>query len=193
MPNTREIARTEQRITEVDALQQVIEQLQQDLGEYRELLLRQIESFRQEGAIVEPSWDDAGASPDLAHAHVRRVETPAPAAPPQRSPFELDDFDPDKEEKVGGKPVSVLISDGTISEEPLSGWVIDRPAGGLKILVDDEIKVGSVIGVRPAREDPHSQWINVSVKSVRPERQSWVLTCQFVQRPPWQTLALLNG
>jgi hypothetical protein len=196
MLSRREIARTEQRIAEVDNLQQTIEQLQADLKGYRDALLQQLTALRQEagglagiqaeGEVLESALENDPFFRDLDQA----AGSGAAAA---GSPFETEEEAGQEEQRTGGKPVSVLISDGSISEEPLSGWVIDRPAGGLKILVDDEIKIGTVIGVRPNREHPHAQWINVSVKGIRPERQSFVITCQFVERPPWNALALLNG
>jgi hypothetical protein len=214
MPSTREITRTEQRIAEIDALQQTIEQLQQDLQLYREALRRELELLQQEvaapaaggletvedvapveSAPADPSQLDEEALRNLdeeAFADLGSIGSPQGTAKSDRSPFELEEMEPGSE-KVGGKPVSVLISDGTLSEEPLPGWVMDRPPGGLKILVDDEIKIGTVIGVRPTREHPDAQWINVSVKNIRPERQSFIITCQFVERPPWPALALLNG
>lgn len=214
MASTRDVTRTEQRIAEVDALQQTIEQLRGDLQAYGEALRQELAWLEDQqansGAAARP--EPPAASPKRQPAPSRQPPAPepepaepaeddfvdldeiqpAPAAEQQRpkaSPFELDDPD---ENKAGGKPVSVLISDGTISEEPLSGWVIERPAGGLKILCDDELHVGTVIGVRPNRAHPDAQWINVSVKNVRPERNSFVVTCQFVERPPWNALALFN-
>lgn len=217
MPRSSEITRTEQRIAEIDALQQTIDQLQQDLQLYGQVLRRELDLLQQEAADAPVEQEPVQES---------EVVSELPAAPPAedfpadsmpetanlddadfadldsqieigtaakaRSPFELEEMEGGSD-KVGGKPVSVLVSDGTVSEEPLNGWVLDRPAGGLKILVDDEIKVGTVIGVRPNREHPDAQWINVSVKSVKPERQSYLITCHFVERPPWKALALLNG
>jgi hypothetical protein len=214
MPATQEITRTEQRIAEVDALQQTINQLRQDLQTYTQALRQELDWLRQEGAAPPPSRaplpsPSPSVDPNLPqftpidedkfidldqdifgiNQGVESIQGGPPAATP--SPFELDDDQ--QPDRIGGKPVSVLISDGSVSEEPLSGWVLDRPPGGLKILVDDDIQVGSVIGVRPNREHPDAQWISVSVKSVRPERQSFVLTCQFVERPPWTALALFNS
>jgi hypothetical protein len=204
MAGTGEIANTEQRLTEVDALQQTIDQLREDLNAYSEALRQELAWLQKEEAIAQieqpvaaEAVTDAPPAATGSDEDINWDELVQAPAKPQRSPFELDEVgelgEPGVEEKVGGKPVSVLITDSSISDEPLSGWVIDRPPGSLKILVDDEIKVGTVIGVRPSRDHPQAEWINVSVKHVRPERQSFVITCQFVGRPPWTALALLNG
>lgn len=203
MPSSPEIARTEQRIAEIDALQQTIEQLQQDLQLYREALRRELDLLQEpaDGRAAgggDPEGDQLVGSADeianLADATFRDMDSGAgediplsgPASP---SPFELEE----PSDKTGGKPVSILISDASISDEPVSGWVLDRPPGGLKILVDDDIKPGTVIGIRPTRDHPDAQWISVSVKSSKSERNSFMLQVQFVQRPPWKALAQFNG
>lgn len=229
---SRELTRTEQRIAEVDALQQTINHLRQDLQTYSTALRRELESLRQEAAalpLLEPAPEiepeavqQAPFEDELDDSQFRPLEEevpkfrslvekpkarsgsfgrPAPDSrdeepeadePPRkplRSPFEMDDG----ETKIGGKPVSVMISNGTASSDPLSGWVIDRPSGGFKILVDDEIPIGSVISVKPNVPSPNAQWVNVCVKSRRPERQSFIITCTFVERPAWAALALFNG
>jgi hypothetical protein len=219
MPRNSEITRTEQRIAEIDALQQTIDLLQQDLQLYGQALRRELDLLQKEvvAAPVEEEPEEEQQPVDEQPPEPVAAESfPSDPLPDTsnlddadftdldseigvgltqakaRSPFELEELEGGSD-KVGGKPVSVLISDGSVSEEPLNGWVLDRPAGGLKILVDDEIKVGRVIGIRPNREHPDAQWINVSVKSVKPERQSYLITCHFLERPPWKALALLNG
>lgn len=232
MASSPELIRTEQRIAEVDALQQTINHLRQDLQTYSAALRRELDALRHEAAalpLLEPAPEiehEAASQPaPIAEddddsvfrpleAEVRKFRPPdKPAAEsgsfgrleqdafddleeveetprkPLRSPFEMEDGD----SKIGGKPVSVMISDGTASSDPLSGWVIDRPSGGFKILVDDDLQIGSVIGVKPNVSSPNAQWVNVSVKSKRPERQSWIISCTFVERPPWAALALFNG
>lgn len=208
MPSSPDITRTEQRIAEIDALQQTIEQLQQDLQLYREALRRELELLHEEpvgtpAQALEPAANDepVDAATDsignLDEMSFRDLDAGASnpdeeipmVGSSSRSPFELEEAG----EKLDGKPVSVMISDATISEEPLSGWVLERPPGGLKILVDDEIQLGKVIMVRPTRDHPDAQWINVSVKSSKPERSSFIIVCQFVERPPWKALAQFNG
>jgi hypothetical protein len=198
MPSSPEIAQTEQRIAEIDALQQTIEQLQQDLQLYREALRRELDLLQApaDGAgeasardeLVEVPNDEIAyfGEPSQGGGDAEGSATGEIGDAP--SPFELEE----PSDKVGGKPVSVMISDNSLSDEPMSGWVLDRPQGGLKILVDDDIKVGTVIGVRPTREHPDAQWINVSVKSSKPERSSFVIVCSFVERPPWKALAQFN-
>src|SRR5262249_34855719 len=152
---TSEITRTEQRIAEIDALQQTIDQLQQDLQLYGQTLRRELDLLQQEVAAP-PAEDEAEAVSDTSEEEPQEgvEELPPDTAPDdiapsetanlqdadftdldsdigigqmatkQRSPFELEEMEGGPE-KVGGKPVSVLISDGTVSEDPLNGWVLD--------------------------------------------------------------------
>jgi hypothetical protein len=212
MAGSNDIAHTEQRLTEVDALQQTIDQLREELLAYSDALRQELAWLQQEHAVerieqpveLEPIVEDAPALESISldddddFISTLGLGPTSPAAQyipqsPAQSPFELEEPDLPADGRIGGKPVSVLISDGSISAEPLSGWVIDRPSGGLKILIDDEIQIGTVINVRPSREHPEAEWISVSVKQVTPERQSFIMSCQFVGRPAWKALALLNG
>ena len=197
MPGSREITRTELRIAEVDALQQTIDQLRQDLQAYGEALRQKLAMLRQ-GPAAAPSAPPVEGAPsefaDLDEAFFRDLDEaihPTPGS--SSSPFEFEEMEEVLTGKVGGKPVSVRISDSGINDEELSGWVLDRPEGGLKILVDDEIKIETVIRVRPTRDHPDAQWISVSVKEILPERQSFVISCQFAEQPPRNVLALFNG
>jgi len=229
MPNPREVTRTEQRLAEVDALRQTIQQLKGELAAYGEALREELEWLRQEqaGEEEEAGQEEEATEPVESHEVIESeaVETeeeaseepyepeeepapparPAHAATPQRMarpaprvpvpPPAEDEELPDMVEPSarGGKPVSVLISHGEDDSEPISGWILERPSGGLRILVDEQIPIGSVLSIRPTKEHPHSQWVNISVKSCRPERNSFLLGCSFVERPPWTVLALFAG
>src|SRR5438128_1759268 len=57
------------------------------------------------------------------------------------------------------------------------GWVLNRSGGGLCLLVDEEIAPGTVLTVTPHLGPATFEWIQVEVKSCRPERQSWLLGC----------------
>jgi hypothetical protein len=87
-----------------------------------------------------------------------------------------------------GNPVSVAITNGDGDAEPMQGWVMDRSSGGMRLLVDDAIPAGTVLQVRPAKAPPSFPWLQVKVKSCYPERKSWNLGCQFVQKVSWELL-----
>jgi hypothetical protein len=87
-----------------------------------------------------------------------------------------------------GNPVSVYISNGTTGSEPFQGWVVDRSAGGLRLLVDEPMQPGHQLTVRPVKVHASFPWVQVKVKNCYPERKSWCVGCQFVHRLAWDDL-----
>lgn len=87
-----------------------------------------------------------------------------------------------------GNPISVQISNSAADEETMQGWVVDRSTGGIRLLVDEAVELGTVLNVRPAKVHANYPWIKVKVKSCHPERMSWNLGCQFVEKITWEDL-----
>jgi len=102
----------------------------------------------------------------------------------QRSP-------PEKERRATprrqGNVVSVTLT-AHGREHSLSGWVMNRSGGGLCLLVDEEVPPGTVLTVTPHLGLIAFEWIQVEVKSCRPERKSWLLGCQFLHKHSWDDL-----
>jgi hypothetical protein len=221
MSSSEGISQTEQRIAEVSALQQTIAEFQNELHIFRDEVRKEIMALRQNNGGAPPAAPSVDPLPSVKRSRATMnlppevAANPAPPSRPVKVPSaavglprsdiddELDEMaaedhgeaPPDEKESVsvGGRPVSVKVSDGMADSEPLSGWVIDRPTGGLRILVDEPMPVGTVISIRPTKEHPQNQWVNVSVKTCRPERNSYVIHVQFTERPPWAVMNLLNG
>lgn len=277
---TREQTRTERRLAEVEALEQSLDQLAQELAAYKEVLQGQMEALRQhaetnhnppaaaKGAIQRPrviqqdepppktdpppSRQDSGVRrsaaaevpPARPDSGLRRAAAEAPAGPARQDsglrrglaalatesepvplpgsgsrrrtptpepPPSLRQSDSgfrktaaplaapqptkktDSGTRRGGKPISILISENSLGGEgnPITGWVIERTANTLRLLVDEQLIVGSVYSIRPAKDHPNAQWVQISVKSCVQERSSFAVLAQFVERPPWTALALL--
>lgn len=87
-----------------------------------------------------------------------------------------------------GNPVSVYISNGLTGGDPFQGWVMDRSSGGLRLLVDEPMKPGNVLSIRPVKVHASFPWVQVKVKNCYPERKSWCVGCQFVHRMSWDDL-----
>ena len=153
--------RTKDLLQQIETLQAAIKQLHVELSEHREELAQ----LPKEPPIKEP-----------APAKQPPVEEPAPS--------------PGKERRATprrkGNPVSVQIHQGDI-EYTIEGWVVDRSPGGLRLLVDESIAPGTLLNVRPAKDD-HFPWVEVKVKNARPERKSWNLGCEFVHQISWEQL-----
>jgi hypothetical protein len=87
-----------------------------------------------------------------------------------------------------GNVVSVTLTGPQGREHSLSGWVMNRSGGGLCLLVDEEVSPGTVLTVTPHLGLTAFEWIQVEVKSCRPERKSWLLGCQFIEKLSWDDL-----
>jgi c-di-GMP-binding flagellar brake protein YcgR len=84
--------------------------------------------------------------------------------------------------------VPVLVTDALTRDEPLRGWVVDRSAGGLGILLSQALEIGTTVRVRPDRPDSLPRWVEVRIVQCRPERIRWRVGCQFVEAPSWALL-----
>jgi hypothetical protein len=91
-----------------------------------------------------------------------------------------------------GNPISVHLTDEARTGEPFEGWVLDRSAGGLRLLVDEAIEVGITLRVRPTKAQTSFPWVLIKVKSCQPERKSWNLGCQFLEKLTWEDLQLFG-
>ncbi len=91
-----------------------------------------------------------------------------------------------------GNPVSVHLIDGSEAGEPFEGWVLDRSTGGLRLLVDEAVPAGTLLKVRPTKVQHAFPWVSVKVKSCYPERRSWNLGCQFLEKLTWEDLQLFG-
>jgi hypothetical protein len=93
-----------------------------------------------------------------------------------------------------GNLVAVIVSKAVSPNEfdrdasSMNGWVINRSGGGLCLLTDEEVAPGTVLTVTPNLGPTTFEWIRVQVKSCRPERKSWLLGCQFLEKLSWDDL-----
>jgi hypothetical protein len=152
--------KTKDLLHQIDILRTAIERLQSELRQHRKELA------------------------DL------RKAPPVEPAPPQKPPAEEPEPSRCRERRASprrkGNPVSVQIHQGDL-EYIVEGWVIDRSPGGLRLLVDESIAPGTLLSVRPAKEE-HLPWVEVEVKNARQERKSWNLGCEFVDKISWEKL-----
>lgn len=92
----------------------------------------------------------------------------------------------------GGNPIAVLISDAEAHANPTTGYVLDRSTGGLCLSVPQEITIGTVLSVRTTNAPESIQWVQVEVKTCRPNSGEFELNCQFVRTPPWSVMLLFG-
>lgn len=91
-----------------------------------------------------------------------------------------------------GAPVEVFISDAEAATDPVRGWVEDRSMGGLCLLVEKEVPVGTVLSIMACHAPSGTPWTKVEVKTCREADGSWELGCQFLRTPSWSVLLLFG-
>jgi serine/threonine protein kinase len=91
-----------------------------------------------------------------------------------------------------GNPVSVVVTSAGGRGETLSGWVLNRSSSGLGLLVDEALEVGTVVTVQPTKSNPGPRPIPVRIMYCIPERASWRVGCQFVDKPSYEELRLFG-
>jgi hypothetical protein len=86
-----------------------------------------------------------------------------------------------------GNPIPVVLADLVAEDDTLGGWVTDRSAGGLRLLVDQELTVGQHFNVRSTRA-ADAPWIEIEIKHCHNDSGSWSVGCQFVKEKEltWQ-------
>jgi hypothetical protein len=92
----------------------------------------------------------------------------------------------------GGNAVPVFWTDSNGEENQRRASVIDRSAGGLRLLFDDPVELGKVLRVRPCIAADTAPWVEVHVRSCRKEDGLWEVGCQFVTIPGFNVLLLFG-
>jgi hypothetical protein len=86
-----------------------------------------------------------------------------------------------------GNPTDVQIKLPYLSHDvdTLHGLVINRSAGGLAILVDGEIKDGTIVKVRSAEAPTYVPSVDVEVRYCRKAGRNHFIGCKFCGEIPW--------
>jgi len=153
-----EIEQKERLLTELEARLQALGRIKKELSAQAQILRHQVLELRKSGQAGSPG-------------HKERRTT----------------------SRRHGKLVSVTITRqasqvASAGVPAMDGWVMNRSGGGLCLLVDEEVAPGTVLTVTPHLGPTAYEWIQVEVKSCRPERKSWLLGCQFLQKFSWDDL-----
>jgi hypothetical protein len=91
-----------------------------------------------------------------------------------------------------GNPVGIDITDAQAKGEPFHAVVVNRSAGGLCLETDRPIEVATIVSLRVVNAPVTVPWIQVQIRSCRPEVNNWILGCQFVKPPPWSIMLLFG-
>jgi hypothetical protein len=82
----------------------------------------------------------------------------------------------------------VLVTNGDPKAPPFEGWVVDRSAGGLRLVVKRPVAPGALLAVRPVRAPATFPWIKLEVRNSATDKGSSNLGCRFVLKPTLEEL-----
>jgi hypothetical protein len=134
---------------------------------------------------------EPAAAPEVAPA-----PRPAPAAarPPAGVPYGTPGY-PERRAhpRRAGNSIPVYLRASEEQEEQLRGWVLNRSAGGLGLLVEDALEIGTVVLVSPdAPEGGVQRCAEVRVVYCYVERIRWRVGVEFVRKLSWDDLRLFG-
>jgi PilZ domain len=188
MPSDR-IHEAERRLTKVEALEQMLKSMQEELTAYRSALDQKLTWLQNHKNSTTPAPSPPARpvtknTPTKASPTAHGVAVSAPTAQGTSTRQTERRSSPRRK----GNPVPILLSNAGVSMDSFQGWVIDRSAGGLRILVDQQVSVGTIMSVRPAKAHGSFPWLEVEIRSCQPERSSYALGVKFVVKPAWSEL-----
>jgi hypothetical protein len=114
----------------------------------------------------------------------------APAPPMNNGEAIRDPFvhGPEDEKRIAhrrnGNLVNVLVAELDRESSPWSGVVTNRSVGGLRLVQENAVAVGTVLNVRPGRSSEPVPWTQVEVRNCQKTTSGWELGCSFVRTPP---------
>jgi hypothetical protein len=91
-----------------------------------------------------------------------------------------------------GRHVHVFVTSPGSSEDPRQGIVLDRSAGGLKILLGYEYQPGETLQVLPGGASQLTPWVAVVVRTCQKSGEDWEVGVQFQTVPPYATMVLFG-
>lgn len=195
MPTGEEkLAKAEQRLAEVEALEQSLQALREEVTRYHSLLGRKLEWLKQPNAADSPP---APVPQDIV-SHLEASANQIYSETGGDLDFtEEEEVEDEGEEGEGGErrtssrrkgnPIQLRIT-RLDNGELLEGWVVDRSTGGVRILLDQTIPIKTALSVRPVKAATNFPWIKAEVRSCKPERGGYSLGCMFLQKLTWGEL-----
>jgi hypothetical protein len=89
-------------------------------------------------------------------------------------------------------PVPVLLARPEAPTTPFQGWVVDRSPDGLCVVAEEDVLVGTTVRVRPSHNLAQATWFHIEIRNSRPERNMWILGCQFTRQLSRDDLRLFS-
>jgi len=88
-----------------------------------------------------------------------------------------------------GNPIEILIGDSKGENTVGKAWVVDRSMGGLCLMSPAPIEAGQILTVKPSGSSGAPVfWLQVEIRSCRPNGSDFEVGCRFVKAPTWNQL-----
>jgi hypothetical protein len=112
------------------------------------------------------------------------IPQPSPTAPVKGEAFHERRATPRRR----GSLLPVLISNGNTKSAPFEGWVLDRSAEGIRLLVKNAVAEGSRLAVRPVKAPSGFPWLSIEVRNCCSDKGKVHLGCRFLEKPTIEEL-----
>jgi hypothetical protein len=112
------------------------------------------------------------------------IPEPSPTAPVKGEAFHERRATPRRR----GSLLPVLISNGNTKSAPFEGWVLDRSAEGIRLLVKNAVAEGSRLAVRPLKAPSGFPWLSIEVRNCSSDKGKVHLGCRFLEKPTIEEL-----
>jgi hypothetical protein len=127
----------------------------------------------------------------IADFNLPKVGVPA-TAPSPTAPLGPTDLGNPKEKRSSPRRKAnmqpVLITNGDPKAPPFEGWLVDRSAGGMRLVVKRPVAEGAFVSVRTARASISSSWLKLEVRNSKSDNGTTHLGCRFVLKPSLEEL-----
>lgn len=90
-----------------------------------------------------------------------------------------------------GNHVEVYLTEDS-KQSPVLAWVVDRSMGGLCLIVEQPVKEGAILNVRPRQAPQTAPWTAIEIRSCRADEGEWEVGCRFLKPPQWNDLLLFG-
>ena len=91
-----------------------------------------------------------------------------------------------------GAPVKVILSSPGFKTGTVTGYVVDRSTGGLRMVTNIPLTPGGSVMVRTTNAPDTIPWVTLLIRSCRPNGKYHEIGCEFDQTPPWSVLLLFG-
>jgi len=138
-----------------------------------------------------PSTDPKKEETPPVTVNQQKAGLPAPASCQSDLPNSPDMKGPKEKRSAPRRKTNmhpVLVTNGDTKAPPFEGWVVDRSASGMRLVVKRPVAEGAYLSVRAARGSMNSAWLKLEVRNSTTENGATHLGCRFILKPSLEEL-----